>query len=104
MRTPLHAASFYRQLEVVKYLVETVKVNINALDRWGSTPLNDADRFPEINRYLLSKRAVLGKSWPRVAPSVVNLDGVQYRMLYAAFYGDVEILNMIRQQGWKING
>ena len=42
MRTPLHLASHGSHLEIVKYLVQEVKVDINSKDRWGSTPLDDA--------------------------------------------------------------
>jgi hypothetical protein len=30
-------------MEVVRYLIEEVGVNINAVDRWGVTPLSEAD-------------------------------------------------------------
>ncbi len=42
MRTPLHLACHSSHLEVVKYLLQEVKVNPNMRDRWGSTPLDDA--------------------------------------------------------------
>jgi ankyrin repeat protein len=41
-RTPLHVASAAGQLEAVKYLIEQ-GVNVNPMDRWGSTPLNDSN-------------------------------------------------------------
>lgn len=41
-RTPLHVAVTRDNLELVKFLVEECKVNINSVDRWGSTPLSDA--------------------------------------------------------------
>lgn len=41
-RTPLHVAVANRHLDVVRFLVEVGKVNINPIDRWGATPLSDS--------------------------------------------------------------
>jgi len=41
-RTALHLASAEGHLEVVKYLVEEVKVPLSPLDRWENSPLADA--------------------------------------------------------------
>lgn len=40
-RTPLHVAAAGGSISVVKYLV-TKGVKKSPMDRWGSTPLNDA--------------------------------------------------------------
>lgn len=40
-RTALHVASRYKRLAVVQYLVE-MGVDVNAVDSWGHTPLDDA--------------------------------------------------------------
>ena len=40
-RTPLHLASANGHFHIVKFLVE-IGVNVNPVDRWGATPLNDA--------------------------------------------------------------
>jgi glutaminase len=47
LRTPLHLASAENQIGVVRYIIEQiqqgkVEVDINARDRWGGTPLDDA--------------------------------------------------------------
>uniref|UniRef100_A0A671R3K6 glutaminase n=1 Tax=Sinocyclocheilus anshuiensis TaxID=1608454 RepID=A0A671R3K6_9TELE len=44
-RTALHVASAEGHLDTVKFLTHTCKVNPNAKDRWGNTPLDDAMQF-----------------------------------------------------------
>jgi ankyrin repeat protein len=46
-------------LEAVKYLIEH-GVNVNPKDRWGSTPLNDANN-KEIAALIESKQGKAGK-------------------------------------------
>lgn len=36
----------FGHLNVVKYLIDEVKVNVNPIDRWGATPLNEATLYP----------------------------------------------------------
>ena len=47
-RTPLHLAASENQLESLSYLLHH-KVDINACDRWGNTPLDDALRAKNKN-------------------------------------------------------
>jgi ankyrin repeat protein len=56
---PLHAASFQGHLDCVRFLVETVGVDVNARDDMGGTPLMRAcwGGRVEIVRYLLDKGA-----------------------------------------------
>jgi glutaminase len=42
-RTPLHLAASEGQLEVVEHLIEK-KVDLLPKDRWGNTPLDDANK------------------------------------------------------------
>ena len=42
-RTPIHLAASERHSDLVEYLAKTVK-NINPIDRWGFTPIDDANR------------------------------------------------------------
>lgn len=60
-RTPLHVSCGAGKLDVVRYLVEVAKVNLNPIDRWGATPLNDCSAWPGLGEYLISKGAKLGK-------------------------------------------
>lgn len=63
-RTPLHVAVVNSQLQMIKFLVEECKVEVNPVDRWGSTPLCDAINKPAVKDYLVSKGARLGKLMP----------------------------------------
>ena len=58
-RTPLHLASCEKKIDIVIFLVETCNCNINAVDRWSNTPLDDSEREnnTEVKNYLLSKNA-----------------------------------------------
>ncbi|CAD5213024.1 unnamed protein product [Bursaphelenchus okinawaensis] len=44
-RTALHVAAAEGQLDVVKFLVNIARVKIDAKDRWGRTPMDDAVHF-----------------------------------------------------------
>jgi hypothetical protein len=65
-RTPIHVAVATGRIKAVKYLIEEAGVIVNPIDRWYSTPLNDAEQFPLIFKYLLTKGAFIGKKWPYV--------------------------------------
>lgn len=60
-RTPLHVGSGAGHFEIVKFLIEVAKVHVSPVDRWGATPLCDANPFPEIKALLLSNGAWLGR-------------------------------------------
>jgi len=44
-RTALHKAAFWGHVEMVTYLVQELKLNVNAQDNYGDTPLHDASKF-----------------------------------------------------------
>jgi len=52
-RTPLHLSASEGKLEACKYLIEQ-NAEINAVDRWGNTPLADAlrEKHDQVARYL----------------------------------------------------
>lgn len=53
-RTPLHLACSEGKIEIVKFLIEIGKCNVNCKDRWDNTPLNDCIRenHTDIEKYL----------------------------------------------------
>ena len=61
-RTALHLAACNGHLNVVKFLVKDVKMNINVVDRWQGTPLDEAIRyeFQDVQRFLEKRGAVRG--------------------------------------------
>ena len=55
-RTPLHLACSEGKIEIVKYLVDIVKCQIDIKDRWNNTPLDDSIREKHIDiKYYLEK-------------------------------------------------
>jgi glutamate dehydrogenase len=59
-RTPLHLAASEGHIDVVKFLVEEHNANVNVVDRFGNTPLQDAIRGgqDEIVKYLEGRGAI----------------------------------------------
>lgn len=60
-RTILHIASANGSIKTVKHLVQNYNVKVNCKDRWGSTPLRDAQRYSRLSiiDYLKNHGAVL---------------------------------------------
>lgn len=62
-RTPLHLAASNGHLEVLKYILKEIgMVNVNPIDRWGGTPLDDSIREDhyEVSQYLKSVGGITG--------------------------------------------
>jgi len=101
-RTCLHLASAAGHIEIVKYLVGQ-GCNVSPRDRWGATPLNDA-QDPAIVEFLQANGAEKGidQSEYLELPQVTVSDD-QFRLYYAAYHGDVLLMQTLHILGWKIN-
>lgn len=100
-RTPLHVAASAGQIDVVKFLL-SVKANVNPLDRWGSTPMNDA-KTKEIDDELRMHEGIRGVQSPYNPIRLQNLTDEEYRLYYAASKNDVKTMAILNLQGWKVN-
>jgi len=97
-RTPLHVASAANQLETVRVLLDH-GANVNPFDRWGSTPLNDAEN-KEIEALLLSKGAKRGKKLAYQPIKLQTLRDDDNRLFYAAFKNDTKNMAILKNTGW----
>ena len=63
-RTSLHLSVCSGHLDIVRFLTDKAKVNINCLDRWNSTPLDDAYKYEvhDIIRFLEKRGAKRGET------------------------------------------
>jgi glutaminase len=90
-RTPLHLAASGNHLDVVAFLLET-GAQVNVVDRWGCTPLDDATEKSVIN-YLAKFGAHHGKKQKnkRNMPPVTVTDD-DFRLFYAAHDNNVHLM------------
>ena len=86
MRTALHLSCVENHLACVKFLIETCKVDVDVQDRWGNTPLQEAQRFHRPRIVALLKRAMVrsGVSVPVIseedseqAKNTLKINGVR---------------------------
>ena len=89
LRTPLHLASFGGHLDAVSFLLEH-GVDINPIDRWGSTPLNDAktSEIAELLKLNGGKPGVQQKV--NEDPSILVQDSI-FPLLYAVYGNDLAL-------------
>lgn len=88
-RTPLHLASFGGHLEAVIFLLEQF-CEINPVDRWGSTPLNDA-KTPEIAELLRHNGAKSGVQQKVNEDSSIMVSDSIFPLLYAVYGNDLAL-------------
>ena len=88
-RTALHISVASSHFDVVKYLVEN-GADVNPLDRWQLTPLNDAID-PEIHDYLTSHGAKRGKEEQVAFTPVpaIQITDDQDRLFWAAYFNHI---------------
>lgn len=68
-RSALHFAAFWGHENIIRYLAQDLKLNVNAVDVNGDTPLHDAARFGH-----LAVAKILANT-PGANLSIVNKDG-----------------------------
>jgi ankyrin repeat protein len=101
-RSPLHVAACSNQLEVVIYLVNS-GVQINALDRWGCTPLDDATD-PQVIKFLMKNGANrVQKLQDKLVIPPTSVSDDEFRLFYAAFENNVLLLQTLNILGCKVN-
>lgn len=98
MRTAIHLATSEGKLKVVQCLVEELNANINILDRWSGSPLDDALRTGKANvfKYLKSKGAKSGKQ-----TTVTTEDATA--LCDCASSGNTDRLKQLQDKGLDIN-
>ncbi|TNV73067.1 hypothetical protein FGO68_gene16737 [Halteria grandinella] len=101
-RTPIHVAARRGNFVAVQLMAET-GVNISHADRWGVTPLSEAKPFPNIYNYLLGKGAKLGHARYEFSSQRVTLTDNEYRLFFASYYNDVNMMDALEYLGWNVN-
>ena len=79
------------QDEVCRYLLEEARVRPNPVDRWGYSPLDDAERFARRtgrwSTFNLLKREYEGRPGP---------GNEETAMIKAAYFGDADTVERVR--------
>lgn len=102
-RTPLHVACTSGNFAIVKFLVERCGVTISPEDRWGATPLNDADNQQvddtKIVSYLEGRGATRGTAQKiHTLPSPLEITERQFCLLLAAYHDDLQVLQSLAME------
>lgn len=110
-RTPMHLAAAEGQLEVVRFLLEK-DISPKMRDRWGGTPLNDAElgNSSQVIDLLKQHAAELGDSQHLPSESKATEQAAQYgdtdavvELLWAASENDVDGLRRCLAQGIPVS-
>ncbi len=78
---------------------------MNSKDRWGSTPLNYADLNSTVSNYLIKMGGKFGNPNPIMVPrhGLVQASDNQYRLFFASYYGDLDMIDLLLKIDLKIN-
>ena len=88
-RTPLHLASFGGHIEALIFVLDH-GCDINPVDRWGSTPLNDA-KTPEIADILRTNGGKEGVQQKVSEDTSVIVPDNVFPLLYAVYHNDLAL-------------
>ena len=100
-RTPLHLAVLWDHKEIVSYLI-SMGADVNCTDRWGANPLDDV-HDAEIEDMLIKAGAKKGVQRESNPPPPLSIGEDQYRLLWAAFRGDLLLMQRLNIIGWKVD-
>jgi len=92
-RTPLHLASFGGHIDAVVFLLEH-GCDINPVDRWGSTPLNDA-KTEEIAELLKLNGGQSGVQQKVNEDLSIHVQDSIFPLLYAVYGNDLALTQSI---------
>ena len=110
-RTPMHLAATEGNLEVVRFLLEN-EISANLHDRWGGTPLDDAELGNHSNVIELLKQhgAEPGSSQHDDSESMATEEAAQYgdtdavvELLWAAAENDIDNLRRCLAKGIPVS-
>lgn len=89
-RTGLHKAAYWGHIDTVRYLVNTLKLDVNVADNSGDTPLHDAARFghKDVVQFLLQSGA---------NPSTKNRNGLTALQI-AEDYNKLDVKELIHSK------
>ncbi|TNV87923.1 hypothetical protein FGO68_gene15699 [Halteria grandinella] len=104
--TPLYFAVRGQQLDVVKYLLETAKVDVNKRDRWGGAPIDYTARGSAMEAILIQyggNRTGIVVNDTSVLPTGVNpLSQDQVRLFYGVYYNNDRAVKNLDSRGINI--
>jgi len=103
-RTAIHLAASEGLTEVVKFLVEEANADVNVVDRWNNTPLDDAMRshhkeVVDLLYKLGAKKGHVSKDVTRASRALSSMSNSIAEICDAAARGDLEALQGIRDEG-----
>ncbi|TNV87787.1 hypothetical protein FGO68_gene11594 [Halteria grandinella] len=103
-QNPLYYAVRARQTEIVRYLLNEAKVQVNIKDIWGNNAIDYTINGSELESLLLANGAKRksNQSHGTLNQTSQSLQENELRVFYSAFYGSLDNLLILEQQGVSI--